>query len=145
MRGRLQTLNLINKLLGREKKENRLSFFSSFFYLKDFFLFEDFFFHPVICTHCTGDGAEQERRYSTHTCPTLCPIIPIKATHFLGWLDSVWYWERDSYWSSLIQSQVLSYFQVQTTSLFPLAPTSDRPQSWLGPPSPPSSTDTLKR
>ena len=65
---------------------------------------------------------------SSTTCPTLCPIIPIKSTHFLGCLYEVRYWGRDSCWSELLQSTVLSYFQVQTTSLIPFTRTSGRLQ-----------------
>ncbi len=54
---------------------------------------------------------------------TLCPIIPIKATHFVGLLCVVRYWGRDSCWTALLQSTGLSYFQVQTASLFPFART----------------------
>ena len=48
--------------------------------------------------------------------------------HSLGCLYSVRYWGRDSCWSTLLQSTVLSYFQVQTTSLFPFGRTSGRLQ-----------------
>ncbi len=99
--------------LGRETGHN-----GSFGFNQDSFYF---------VTHCTDVGAVQQTISST-ICPTLCPIIPIKATHFLGWLCVVRYWVRDSWCSALLQSTGLSYFQVQTTSLFPLARTSGRLQ-----------------
>jgi hypothetical protein len=35
-------------------------------------------------------------------CFKLVPIIPIKTTHFLGWLCAVRYWARDSCWAALL-------------------------------------------
>jgi hypothetical protein len=52
------------------------------------------------------------------TCPTLRPIIPIKAIHFLGWLCSAILVKRFVLGSS---SPVNGLDQVQATYLFPFA------------------------
>ena len=93
----------------------------------------------IVCV-CVCLSAKLKKKNCVCVCPSAKPSQFLlldtetvshhtaQATHFLGCLCAVRHTARDSCWAALLQSTGLSYFQVQTTSLFPFARTSARLQ-----------------